>query len=297
MSLIWQEKRWYFGQQNGFCTQRSCAHLECVFLPCIFLLHWQGCTGSFTSIMGYLYHAKKCGKAASELEKMAMKCHHCGKAYKSKAGLVYHLRSKHGPVSANCHSYQDSVVLPQPFRLETHIRFCLLLGWVIRDSKSLHFSVSPGVFSPWYFPSSSSCCCSVTRMKFLIVNHHGSNKLSQAWLPLCGRMMGAHTTCEMLFFALKRRSIGAEQALLCLLSMGVLQWVMWYPLKTSGYMKLSACALLLWPSWVDVGGLFLLVGYTSVLCLWQWTTAAAVFLWGIWQNIYIHSIYCNWNMN
>ncbi|KAK4825010.1 hypothetical protein QYF61_023014 [Mycteria americana] len=59
----------------------------------------EGCTGSFTSINGYLYHIKKCGKAASELEKMAMKCHHCGKAYKSKAGLVYHLRSKHGLVT------------------------------------------------------------------------------------------------------------------------------------------------------------------------------------------------------
>ncbi|NXU48226.1 ZN512 protein, partial [Turnix velox] len=59
----------------------------------------EGCTGSFTSIMGYLYHTKKCGKEASELEKLAMKCHHCGKAYKSKAGLVYHLRSKHGPVT------------------------------------------------------------------------------------------------------------------------------------------------------------------------------------------------------
>ncbi|XP_048702143.2 zinc finger protein 512 isoform X5 [Caretta caretta] len=58
-----------------------------------------GCTGSFTSIMGYLYHMKKCGKEASELEKMAMKCRHCGKAYKSKAGLVYHLRSEHGPVT------------------------------------------------------------------------------------------------------------------------------------------------------------------------------------------------------
>uniref|UniRef100_A0A674IPC0 Zinc finger protein 512 n=1 Tax=Terrapene triunguis TaxID=2587831 RepID=A0A674IPC0_9SAUR len=54
---------------------------------------------SFTSIMGYLYHMKKCGKEASELEKMAMKCRHCGKAYKSKAGLVYHLRSEHGPVT------------------------------------------------------------------------------------------------------------------------------------------------------------------------------------------------------
>uniref|UniRef100_A0A669PJT6 Zinc finger protein 512 n=1 Tax=Phasianus colchicus TaxID=9054 RepID=A0A669PJT6_PHACC len=54
---------------------------------------------SFTSIMGYLYHIKKCGKTASELEKMAMKCHHCEKAYRSKAGLVYHLRAKHGPVT------------------------------------------------------------------------------------------------------------------------------------------------------------------------------------------------------
>nr|XP_006134201.1 zinc finger protein 512 [Pelodiscus sinensis] len=54
----------------------------------------EGCTGSFTSIMGFLYH-----KEASELEKMAMKCRHCGKGYKSKAGLVYHLRAEHGPVT------------------------------------------------------------------------------------------------------------------------------------------------------------------------------------------------------
>ncbi|XP_074942389.1 zinc finger protein 512 isoform X6 [Phalacrocorax aristotelis] len=59
----------------------------------------EGCTGSFTSINGYLYHVKKCGKAASELEKMTVQCPHCGKAYKSKAGLVYHLRSKHALVT------------------------------------------------------------------------------------------------------------------------------------------------------------------------------------------------------
>ncbi|XP_006162204.2 zinc finger protein 512 isoform X2 [Tupaia chinensis] len=59
----------------------------------------ESCSSSFTSIMGYLYHVKKCGKGAAELEKMALKCHHCGKPYRSKAGLSYHLRSEHGPIS------------------------------------------------------------------------------------------------------------------------------------------------------------------------------------------------------
>ncbi|XP_024146976.1 zinc finger protein 512B isoform X1 [Oryzias melastigma] len=61
-----------------------------VFLP-------QGCTAAFTSIMGYVYHMKKCGKEPSELEKMLLNCSHCGKAYRSKAGLEYHLRSEHAP--------------------------------------------------------------------------------------------------------------------------------------------------------------------------------------------------------
>ncbi|XP_046878365.1 uncharacterized protein znf512 isoform X1 [Hypomesus transpacificus] len=58
----------------------------------------EGCSGSFTSIMGYLYHMKKCGKEESELEKLLLNCSHCGKAYKSKAGLEYHLKSEHAPV-------------------------------------------------------------------------------------------------------------------------------------------------------------------------------------------------------
>ncbi|XP_065486625.1 zinc finger protein 512 isoform X3 [Caloenas nicobarica] len=89
----------------------------------------EGCTGSFTSIMGYLYHIKKCGKAASELEKMAMKCHHCGKAYKSKAGLVYHLRSKHGP---GCESVYGSVS-----GLKSHLGTCTLGDFVAGKYKCL----------------------------------------------------------------------------------------------------------------------------------------------------------------
>lgn len=76
------------------------AQMEGTFsLTLLFNLPPQGCTGSFTSITGYLYHSQKCGKAAAELEKMALKCHHCSKAYRSKAGLAYHLKSEHGTVS------------------------------------------------------------------------------------------------------------------------------------------------------------------------------------------------------
>ncbi|XP_057208823.1 zinc finger protein 512 [Triplophysa rosa] len=55
----------------------------------------EGCTGSFTSIMGYVYHMKKCGKEESELEKLVMNCKHCGKAYRSRTGLEYHIKNEH----------------------------------------------------------------------------------------------------------------------------------------------------------------------------------------------------------
>ncbi|XP_051953890.1 zinc finger protein 512-like [Xyrauchen texanus] len=57
----------------------------------------EGCTGSFTSIMGYVYHMKKCGKEESELEKLSLNCKHCGKAYRSRAGLEYHIKNEHSP--------------------------------------------------------------------------------------------------------------------------------------------------------------------------------------------------------
>uniref|UniRef100_A0A672I7V7 Zinc finger protein 512 n=1 Tax=Salarias fasciatus TaxID=181472 RepID=A0A672I7V7_SALFA len=59
----------------------------------------EGCGAAFSSIMGYVYHMKKCGKEEAELEKMLLSCSHCGKNYKSKAGLEYHLKSEHAPVS------------------------------------------------------------------------------------------------------------------------------------------------------------------------------------------------------
>ncbi|KAM6175224.1 LOW QUALITY PROTEIN: zinc finger protein 512-like [Erethizon dorsatum] len=57
----------------------------------------ENCT--FISIMGYLYHVRKCGRGAAELEKMTLKCGHCGNPCRSKAGLAYHLRSEHAPIS------------------------------------------------------------------------------------------------------------------------------------------------------------------------------------------------------
>ncbi|XP_063152984.1 zinc finger protein 512B [Candoia aspera] len=55
----------------------------------------EGCMATFSSLMGYQYHQKRCGKQPSEVEKPVFTCHHCGKTYKSKAGHDYHIRSEH----------------------------------------------------------------------------------------------------------------------------------------------------------------------------------------------------------
>ncbi|XP_044842637.1 zinc finger protein 512B isoform X3 [Mauremys mutica] len=55
----------------------------------------KGCTANFSSLMGYQYHQKRCGKQPSEVEKPIFTCPHCRKKYKSKAGHDYHMRSEH----------------------------------------------------------------------------------------------------------------------------------------------------------------------------------------------------------
>uniref|UniRef100_A0A8C8R847 Zinc finger protein 512B n=1 Tax=Pelusios castaneus TaxID=367368 RepID=A0A8C8R847_9SAUR len=55
----------------------------------------EGCTANFSSLMGYQYHQKRCGRQPSEVEKPIFTCPHCRKKYKSKAGHDYHVRSEH----------------------------------------------------------------------------------------------------------------------------------------------------------------------------------------------------------
>uniref|UniRef100_W5MBW5 Zinc finger protein 512B n=1 Tax=Lepisosteus oculatus TaxID=7918 RepID=W5MBW5_LEPOC len=57
--------------------------------------HNEGCTATFSSLMGYQYHQRRCGKELSDTEKPIFKCEHCGKTYKSKAGHDYHIRCEH----------------------------------------------------------------------------------------------------------------------------------------------------------------------------------------------------------
>lgn len=68
----------------------------------------EGCGAAFGSIMGYVYHMRKCGKEEAELEKMLLRCSHCGKSYKSKAGLEYHLKSEHAPTPQKTEDNEDA---------------------------------------------------------------------------------------------------------------------------------------------------------------------------------------------
>lgn len=60
----------------------------------------QGCGAAFSSLMGYQYHQRRCGKPPCEVDSPSFPCTHCGKTYRSKAGHDYHVRSEHtAPVS------------------------------------------------------------------------------------------------------------------------------------------------------------------------------------------------------
>ncbi|XP_072917896.1 zinc finger protein 512B-like isoform X1 [Hemitrygon akajei] len=55
----------------------------------------EGCTTTFTSLMGYQYHIKRCGKEPEDIEKTVFICEYCEKEYKSKAGHDHHVKSEH----------------------------------------------------------------------------------------------------------------------------------------------------------------------------------------------------------
>ncbi|XP_037061392.1 zinc finger protein 512B isoform X4 [Peromyscus leucopus] len=55
----------------------------------------EGCGAAFSSLMGYQYHQRRCGKPACEVDSPSFPCTHCGKTYRSKAGHDYHVRSEH----------------------------------------------------------------------------------------------------------------------------------------------------------------------------------------------------------
>ncbi|XP_068118881.1 zinc finger protein 512B isoform X2 [Hyperolius riggenbachi] len=61
----------------------------------------ENCAASFSSLMGYQYHVERCGRQQGDREKLHFSCPHCSRAYQSKAGRDYHVRTEHctDPVS------------------------------------------------------------------------------------------------------------------------------------------------------------------------------------------------------
>ncbi|TNN46211.1 Zinc finger protein 512B [Liparis tanakae] len=60
----------------------------------------KGCSVHFSSLMGYQYHQKRCGRGPGAEERPVFLCPRCGKTYQSKAGRDYHTRAEHGPAGA-----------------------------------------------------------------------------------------------------------------------------------------------------------------------------------------------------
>ncbi|KAF7662816.1 hypothetical protein LDENG_00225660 [Lucifuga dentata] len=69
----------------------------------------EGCSAHFSSMMGYQYHLKRCGRELSEDDKSMFVCQYCGKSYRSKAGRDYHVRTEHSPtISTNMSTTTNS---------------------------------------------------------------------------------------------------------------------------------------------------------------------------------------------
>ncbi|XP_072305873.1 zinc finger protein 512B isoform X2 [Eucyclogobius newberryi] len=61
----------------------------------------EGCSANFSSLIGYQYHQKRCGRDSSEDDKSVFICQHCGKSYRSKTGKDYHIRTEHPSLTTN----------------------------------------------------------------------------------------------------------------------------------------------------------------------------------------------------
>ena len=113
----------------------------------------QGCGAAFSSLMGYQYHQRRCGKPPCEVETPSFPCTHCGKPYRSKAGHDYHVRSEHtAPVSGHSLGSRSSGTCPVG-------SFFPPGGLVCRGNEPVMdvcvSSLLSPVFSVWHMPCDS----------------------------------------------------------------------------------------------------------------------------------------------
>ncbi|XP_068453380.1 zinc finger protein 512B isoform X2 [Clinocottus analis] len=69
----------------------------------------EGCSVHFSSLMGYQYHQKRCGRESGDDGQPVFLCQHCGKTYHSKAGRDYHVRTEHCPAAGTATNHRDVV--------------------------------------------------------------------------------------------------------------------------------------------------------------------------------------------
>lgn len=113
----------------------------------------QGCGAAFSSLMGYQYHQRRCGKPPCEVETPSFPCTHCGKPYRSKAGHDYHVRSEHtAPVSNHSLGARSSGPCPVGSLFPPG-------GLVCQGNESVMGVCAPSLLSPvfsvWHMPCGS----------------------------------------------------------------------------------------------------------------------------------------------